>query len=107
MINWLQAHYLDLGQAGLAFMGFFSYNRRMLKVKSPKEDMNALPTQDLDGLPLEYKLYYGCARGNANLSDVIDDPNAFGPGGILCNSLEEELARFIGIELSPVLKEEL
>ena len=34
MINWLQAHYLDLGQAGLAFMGFFSIVAKLTPTKS-------------------------------------------------------------------------
>ncbi len=47
-----------------------------------------------DGLPLEYKLKYGYARGYLRLSDIMDDAPVFRIPGIFGYSFPEEVLDF-------------
>lgn len=42
-----------------------------------------------DALSLEYKLSYGCARGNADFTDFVNDPIRAGVCSILSLGLEK------------------
>mgnify|MGYP001562649205 len=46
---------------------------------------------ELDGLALEYKRYYGTARGNLEISDIVNNPTAFGKCSVLSLGLPKEL----------------
>ena len=44
-----------------------------------------------DGLPLEYKLEYGCALRYLDITNIVNDPVLFRVSGVFGYSFEEEL----------------
>ncbi len=61
-----------------------------------------LPEIELDALSLEYKLSYGCATGNLDLSDVVNHPRIPRVFGGLRDSLEEQFPDLLRAEVAPV-----
>jgi len=51
-----------------------------------------MATIEIDALPIEYKLKYGCARGHLSLSDIVDDSSVLREFGILGGGLQEQIA---------------
>jgi len=46
-------------------------------------------SMDLDCLSLEYKLEYGCARGDLDIADVVNNPLCLSVGYVFRPSLKE------------------
>jgi len=61
----------------------------------------AAPFFENDALSVEYELMYGCARRELHIADIVDDPAAFGEGGVLGSGFEEEFANAFLVELGP------
>ena len=55
---------------------------------------------EMNALPLEYKGYYGTARGDFDISNIINNPAATGKCRVLGLSLSEESLRVLLAELS-------
>ena len=51
-----------------------------------------------DALSLEYKLKEGCAIGNLDLSNIVNNPFAAGVLWVFGDSLQEQLTRFVSGE---------
>jgi hypothetical protein len=47
---------------------------------------------EMDALSLEYKRDYGMARGNVNVSDIVNNPNSLGVVCVFGPGFSEELA---------------
>lgn len=58
------------------------------------------PVITMDALSLEYKLKYGCAIGNLDISNIVNNPVGAGICSISRLSLQEELRHFPRVELA-------
>ena len=61
------------------------------------------PIIAMDALSLEYKLKYGCATGNLNIADVVNDPVRAGVCSVSSLGCQEQLLYFGRMELRPLL----
>lgn len=61
-----------------------------------------LPPIEMDALPLEYKLKYGTARGDLNVSDIVNNPVIPGVCSVLSLSFTKETLYPAGGDLRAV-----
>lgn len=52
---------------------------------------------ELNGLPLKYEGNYGTARGNLNVSDLINNPAASGKCSVFGLSLQEQFGNVVPV----------
>ena len=53
----------------------------------------------MDALSLEYKRDYGTARRNLNISDIMNNPNAFGIIRVFGPGFSEEITDLPGVKI--------
>lgn len=53
-----------------------------------------------DALSLEYQGYYGTAKRNINIADIVNNPNAFGPGCVFGPGFSEKISDLPFVEIS-------
>jgi len=54
---------------------------------------------ETNALALEYKRYYGSARGNLNVHNLVNDPTANGECRVFGRSLSKEGFDLVGLEV--------
>ncbi len=55
--------------------------------------------EEMDALSLEYKRNYGTACGDVNISDIINNPNAFGVISVFGPGFSEKLTDLLFVEI--------
>ena len=59
---------------------------------------NGLPTNDMDALPLEYKLQNGCARRDLGIPDIMNNTVGSGVARVFGLGLSEKRLHDLGVE---------